>query len=119
MGEGGCKPMTGEEQMAGGGAGDGDGCILICLSARDKVVSSAVNTTQGCLLEQLKRKGKNKKTKPKQNKKNTATFPLKIHGSASQNRIEFGCVVPIKLITLKNYSIYILTQWQPNKCITY
>lgn len=37
--------MTGEEQMAGGGAGDGDGCILICLSARDKVVSSSVNTT--------------------------------------------------------------------------
>jgi len=39
MSEGDCKPTTGEKQMAGGGAGDGAGCISICLSARDKVVS--------------------------------------------------------------------------------
>lgn len=75
--------MTGEEQMAGGGAGDGAGCILICLSARDKVVSSSVSTTECCLLEQFK-------------KKRSVIFLLKILGSASYSRAEFGYAVPIK-----------------------
>lgn len=47
--------MTGEEQMAGGGAGDGAGCLLIRLSAEDKVVSSSVNTTKCYLLEHKKK----------------------------------------------------------------
>ena len=85
-GKGGYRSLTREEQMVGGGAGDGAGWIFICLSDRDKAMSSSGNTTKGCLLEQL-----NKKKKP-------VIFPSKMHGSASYNDIKFGCLVPVKYI---------------------